>query len=318
MTPLDLYLKMYRIRAAEELLRQHYPEDEIRTPLHLSHGAEAIAVGVCAALGEDDQVLTSYRSHAVFLAKTGDLEAFFGELYGRVTGPAQGRAGSMHLADPSQGHMVASAVVGSYIPMALGLAWANKQKGNGRVVAVFFGDGAGDQGVLWESLNIACLWRLPVLFVCEDNGLSVQTPTCRRQGYSSITEVVRTFKCLVGEAGDLPGVGSVYELAKSVLESMKAAAQPGFLRLEYYRYLEHVGIGTDFDEGYRSPAPSDWDPLMFGRLHALMDSPIAESEVRAHEVAIDLLAKQALKWAQAAEEPDPAELTYGVFHEADT
>src|SRR3989338_2832947 len=170
---LDLYKKMYLIWKAEELIIKHYPEDEMKTPMHMSMGEEAIAAAVCHALGPEGQVFGYYRSHAIFLAKTRDPDMFFGELYGKVTGIARGRAGSMHLAAPDKGFMHASAVVASSIPLAVGAAFANKHKGNGRLCCAVFGDGALEEGVFWESLNAACVMKLPVLFVCADNGLAV-------------------------------------------------------------------------------------------------------------------------------------------------
>src|SRR3989338_4702030 len=161
----ELYRKLYLIRCAEERIIKHYPEDEMKTPMHMSMGQEAVAVGVCHALGPHDQIFASYRSHAAFLTRTGDLEKFFGELYGRVSGTAAGKAGSMHVSSPERGHLCSSAIVASYLPVAVGAAFANKQKDNGGVTCAFFGDGALDEGAFWESLNVACVMRLPVLFV---------------------------------------------------------------------------------------------------------------------------------------------------------
>ncbi|MEE8557435.1 MAG: thiamine pyrophosphate-dependent dehydrogenase E1 component subunit alpha, partial [Myxococcota bacterium] len=171
--PMDLYRRMLLIRRAEMVIQERYGEDEMKTPVHLCIGQEAVAVGVCDALSEGDQAVGTYRSHGIYLAMSDDPEGMFGELYGRVTGPGRGKAGSMHLAHPDSGLMLTSAVVGTTIPVALGLAYAHLIRGDGRRVAAFFGDGAVDEGVFWESLNFACLKRLPVLFVCEDNGLAI-------------------------------------------------------------------------------------------------------------------------------------------------
>src|SRR3989344_5622446 len=166
---LELYRKVYLARKAEEKIILEYPKDEMKTPMHMSMGEEAIVAGVCQALGLNSQVLSSYRSHAVYLIQTGETEKFFGELYGKATGPAQGKAGSMHLSSPEHGYLGASAVVATQIPVAVGAAFANKKLGKKIMTAVFFGDGALDEGVFWESLNMACLWKVPVIFICEDN-----------------------------------------------------------------------------------------------------------------------------------------------------
>src|SRR5688572_26468160 len=160
MKPVEIYKTLYLIRKSEELIIKHYKEDEMKTPMHMSMGEEAIVVGIVAALQKKDQAFGAYRSHALYLAKTGDVDGFFGELYGKVTGIAHGKAGSMHLAYPARNMMLTSAVVGTTIPVAVGAALANQIQKKQRVVAAFFGDGALDEGVFWESLNFACLKKL--------------------------------------------------------------------------------------------------------------------------------------------------------------
>lgn len=140
----DLYKKLYLIRRSEELIIKHYPQDEMKTPMHMSMGQEAISAGVCHALGLEGQVFSSYRSHAVFLARTGDTDRFFAELYGKESGTAQGKAGSMHLAAPEMGHLCSSGIVASCIPIAVGVAFANKRKRNGQISCVFLGDEVRD------------------------------------------------------------------------------------------------------------------------------------------------------------------------------
>lgn len=315
---MELYQKMYLIRRAEEMIIEHYDENEMKTPCHMSMGAEAIAVGVCSALKTTDQVLTSYRSHAVFLAKTMDTDRFFAELYGKVTGTAEGRAGSMHLAAPDKGHMISSAVVGSYLPMALGLAFANKQQRNGRAVAVFFGDGALDEGVFFETLNVACLMKLPVMFILEDNGYSVQTPTSARQGYRSITDIVRNFNCicldLARESNESFAVYQVRRKLAAIRPSITDWSTPAFIRLEYYRYLEHVGVHEDFDAGYRE-RPKEWpDPIRMQR-ELLETRGTPPYELYYLEQAVNEKLARSLKLAREAPLPAPDSLYKGVFFE---
>lgn len=313
----DLYKKLYMARQAEESIIKHYSGDEMKTPMHMSMGQEAISVGVCHALGPEGQIFASYRSHAAFLAKTEDTDRFFAELYGRESGTAQGKAGSMHLAAPDKGHMVSSAIVASCNPVAVGAAFANKQKGNGRIACVFFGDGALDEGVLWESLNVACIMKLPVLFVCEDNSLSVHTPTHMRQGYKSITDIVSQFECHVFQE-DTTDVEIIYRLTLDAIESIKATGKPTFLHLKCYRYLEHVGIYEDFDAGYRSKGEFiEWyrrDPLVLQRKR-LIGNGYAEVDVRHAEMLINEQIKRSIKRAREASPPKPEELYRGVFHE---
>lgn len=314
---LDLYKQLYLIRRAEELIIKHYPEDDMKTPMHMSMGQEAIPAAVCYALGLAGQIFASYRSHAAFLAKTRDTDRFFAELYGKKSGTAAGRAGSMHLAAPDQGHMCSSAIVASCIPVAIGAAFANKWKKNGVIACVFFGDGALDEGVFWESLNVACAMKLPVLMICEDNMLAVHTPGHIRQGYKSIKDVANGFNCTVYEE-DTTDVETIYGLARQAIDSIEKKGCPAFLHLKCYRYLEHVGISEDFDAGYRSRSEfEEWlrrDSLALQRkrLDTIGYSPAAVVE---EERAIDDQIQRSIRLAKDADFPKAAELYKGVFHE---
>lgn len=285
----ELYKKLYLIRRAEEKIIEHYPENEMKTPMHMSLGQEAIAAGVCHALREGNhQALCSYRSHAVYLAMTEETDQFFGELYGKATGMARGRAGSMHLSHPEKGFLGASAIVASTNPVSTGAAFANKVFKNGRVVAVFFGDGAVDEGAFWESLNLACVMKLPVLFVCEDNGFAVNTPTNQRQGYESLSEIVRKFHCFVCKESTTD-TSIIYNLAQSAIDRILKNGRPAFMYLRYYRYLQHVGVNYDF-EGFRSRAEYEvWrkvDPINMQR-KKLLRMGISKKEIKETERKID-------------------------------
>lgn len=251
-----LLLSALRIRLVEEKIIELYPSDLIQSPVHLSIGQEAVAVGVCAALMEDDLVFPNYRGHSFFLARGGDLGQFFAELMGRQTGISKGKAGSMHLADPDHGVMGASAVVASTIPHAAGAALAEKIRPGGsktRVFAPIFGDGATEQGVFFETLNFAALHRLPVLFVLEDNSLAVHTPLSERQAFS-IPRVCEAFGIDYFDEPKGFSPGRVAGTASRAIESMRTTGGPAFLRVKTMRYKEHVGPGEDFDAGYRPEA----------------------------------------------------------------
>jgi TPP-dependent pyruvate/acetoin dehydrogenase alpha subunit len=166
---MDLSRQIQRIRYVELELAKRYPDDVIRSPMHLSLGQEWVSVGVCASLRPEDKVIGTYRSHALYLAKGGDLKAMLHELYGHKDGCCGGNGGSMHLADARHGVLGSSAIVGTNIPVATGWAYA------GYPTACFFGDAATEEGAFYESANFAVLHSLPVLFVCENNGLAVNT-----------------------------------------------------------------------------------------------------------------------------------------------
>lgn len=245
-----LYRELYRIRRVEEEIARVYPSDKIQSPVHLSIGQEAISVGVCAALEPRDVVFGTYRSHAYYLAKGGDLRGMIAELYGKATGVAGGKAGSMHLIDAAAGVMGASAVVATTIPQAVGYALAIRQRRQRRVVVVFFGDGAVEEGVFHESLNFAMLQRLPVLFVCENNGYAIHTPQSARQARGDICRLAEAHG-LAARRFERMDVFEIFQQTCAAVESLRRGGAPLFFECCCYRFREHVGPGEDFDAGYR-------------------------------------------------------------------
>lgn len=310
---IELYRKMYLIRKAETAICDHYTEDEMKTPMHMSMGGEAICAGLCHALKPEDQVLGTYRSHGIYLARTMETDRFFAEMYGRATGTSNGKAGSMHLMAPADGLICTSAIVASHIPVALGAAFVNKTTNNGRTVAVFFGDGAVDEGVFWESLNFACLKKLHVLFVCEDNGYAVHVPAAERHGYASIARIVERFDCDLYESTSTD-VGEIHRLATQAIERTKQQSRPAFLHLKYYRYLEHVGVFEDFKAGYRSKDEyEDWvklDPVRLQRKKLFRFG--FDKQVKALEDAIDEQVSRSIAKAKEAPFPGKQQLCEGL------
>jgi TPP-dependent pyruvate/acetoin dehydrogenase alpha subunit len=262
----DLIKDALRIRLVEEKIIELYPSDLIQSPVHLSIGQEAVAVGICANLNPEDWVFINYRGHAFYLAKGGPLPQFFAELMGRIDGLSKGKAGSMHLAAPKQGVIGASAVVASTISHAVGAALASKIKGErNRIFVANFGDGAMEQGVFFESLNFTALHNLPVLFLCEDNGLAVHTHLKDRQSFD-LEKLISAFNIdytFIEEGYDPT---KVMQDSKKVIDFVRSKQSPAFLRIKTARYREHVGPGEDFAAGYRSQAEMDlWkskDPLL--------------------------------------------------------
>lgn len=318
---LELYCGLYQVRCAEQGIVRHYAENDMKTPMHMTMGQEVPPVAVCRALadlGGGADVYATYRSHGTFLAQTNDIERFFAEMYGKATGTAYGKAGSMHLAAPETGLIMSSAIVASTLPVAVGTAFANRQLTTGRMTAVFFGDGAIDEGVFWESVNAACVMRIPLLFVCEDNGLAVHTGQTPRHGYLQITEVIERFACDVYR-DDSNDVEAVYAMAKNAAAQAKNTGRPAFLQIKCPRYLEHVGIAEDWDAGYRDRADYEgWfsrDCVAVQR-RRLLDNGVAETTLTARERAIATRVDAAILAAKAAPEPDLALLHVGVFHEA--
>ena len=311
---IELYKKLYLIRRSEDKIREHYDEDEMKTPMHMSMGEEAIAVGVCHALQDSDQVFGTYRSHGIFLAKTSKVDDFFAELYGKATALLKGKGGSMHMFAPEVGFMGTSAIVASTIPVAVGAAFALQRKGSSNLATVFFGDGAVDEGNFWESLNVACLMKLPVLFVCEDNGFAIHTPTSKRHGYMSITDIVSGFDCNVLKEHSTD-VEVIYNLTRRAMELMTGNQMPCFMHLKYYRYLEHVGVNEDFEAGYRPKEEyEEWfqkDPVRLQR-EILLKQGINEDDIVILENEIDDEIGNSVRLAQAAPFTEIQELYRGM------
>ena len=303
----ELYQTMYLIRMSEEKIRTHYPSDKLKTPVHLCIGQEAIVTGVIHELKPEDQVFGTYRNHGIYLAKSGNTDRFFGEMFGKKTGEFRGKAGSMHLCSPRSGFMGSSAIVGTTIPLALGCAFVNKQKKNGRLTAVFFGDGAIDEGVFWESLNFACLKKIPLLFVCEDNNLAIHSKSSERQGYRSITDIIDQFDCRVIQSKSTDPEVIADLTAQGVTHSLEKGG-PVFFHFKYYRYLEHVGVNEDFQFGYRSRDEfKRWqaiDPILLQRKKLLANGHHENSIRKVEAEIIEQIEKSILQASQAPFPPD--------------
>ncbi len=278
---LNLFREMLRIRIVEEEIANKYHEKEIRCPVHLSTGQEAPAVGICSHLNKKDKVLSAHRSHAHYLAKGGDLTKMIAELYGKVTGCARGKGGSMHLFDLEAGLIGAVPIVGSTLPIGVGAAWGMKRLGQENLVVIFFGDGATEEGVFSESLDFACLKNLPVLFVCENNQYSVYTPLFKRQSPKrSVIEIAKGHG-VEGCLGDGNDVRDVYNKAYTAIKHIRGKKAPYLLELSTYRWREHCGPNWDDDLGYRKEGELQY--WMHRCPIERMEKIILENKLQSHE-----------------------------------
>ena len=243
---------MKRIRHVEEEIAARYQEWKMRCPTHLSIGQEAIASAVGKALKRDDFAVSGHRAHAHYLGKGGDLRAMIAEIYGKATGCSRGRGGSMHLIDRSVGFEGSTAIVGNSIPVGVGLALAANLKKTGQISCIYFGDGAVEEGVFYESANFAAVKRLPVLFLCENNLYSVYSNLNVRQPPGrKIHEMVRGMG-LDSRDGDGNDVEEVYCTTADAVDRLRNGEGPQFLEFHTYRHREHCGPNFDNDIGYRS------------------------------------------------------------------
>lgn len=312
-----LYREMLRIRLVEERIADLYGEQEMRCPVHLCIGQEATAVGVCAALEVNDYVFGSHRSHGHYLAKGGDLGSFLAELYGKATGCCRGKGGSMHLIDLSVGFLGAVPIVGSTLPIAVGAAFGSTFADEPRVTAVFFGEGATEEGVFQESLVFAALKNLPVVFVCENNLYSVYSSLTVRQSPDRDITAVATANGVAALYGDGNDVESVYELARRAVETARRGEGPTLLLLDTYRWREHCGPSYDNDLGYRTVEEfEEWRTrcpveTFKARLVERGDLQASEATSMTAEIASEI--DDAIRFAKESPFPSEGELFADVY-----
>ena len=309
-----LYRTLYRIRRVEEEIAKIYPTDKIKSPIHLSTGQEAVSVGVCEALRHDDIVFGTYRSHALYLAKGGDLRKMIAELYGKVTGCAKGKGGSMHPIDTDAGVMGTSAIVGTTIPQAVGYAYALTLQGKDSIVVSFFGDGAVDEGVFHESMNFAALKKVPIIFICENNFYAVHSHYLNRQSRDNICERARIYGIPAERIND-NDLLRIYERAKEAVHEIRSRRSgPRFFECMTYRWKEHVGPGDDWHLGYRSKHEAEpWiENDQVKRLGALLDSDVR----RKIETEVEAEIREAFEFAEQSPFPEYEDLYTDVFKES--
>jgi len=295
----------------EQEIAKRYPQQQMRCPVHLSIGQEAAAVGVCSALKRTDWVFSGHRNHAHYLAKGGSLNAMIAEIYGKANGCCGGKGGSMHLTDQAVGFIAATPIVGSTVPIAVGAALTAQREVKGRVVVVFLGDGAMETGVVHESLNFACLKRLPILFVCENNFYSVYSSLDVRQPKQRTLSQLAEGHGLQAVRADGNDVNGVYESAVNAIDCLRRGDGPRFMELSTYRWLEHCGPNYDNDLGYRKESEFrkwiDNDPLSTCTRSA--NVKLSTSDVSAIREEID----EAFSAAIAADFPDTKSAAEHVY-----
>jgi len=310
------YRAMLRIRRIEEEIERRYHLDQMKTPIHLVIGQEATAVGCCSALGQRDLVYTSHRTHGAYLAKGGDLERMLCEMHCRINGCVGSRGGSMHLIDKSVGMAGTSAIVGGAVPIATGAALAAKMKGEDRVVVVFIGDATTEEGVMAESLNFATLKKVPVIFFCENNFYSVQSPLAMRQPPRDLRAWAEGHG-LPALAVDGVNVLAVHDAVRAAVARARAGDGPSFIEAPVYRFRAHGGAGDDSKTGYRSEAErvswETWDPVaLFGK-HLASSGRLDDSAIQKMEQEIAAEIARAFEVALASPNPTEADLNRHVY-----
>lgn len=316
----QLLFQMKRIRFVEEEIARRYSENKMRCPTHLSIGQEAVAAAVGLALRRDDLAVSGHRAHAHYLGKGGNLPAMLAEIYGKATGCAHGKGGSMHLIDESAGFMGSTAIVAGTVPVGVGLAYGIKLKRTEQVSCVFHGDAVVEAGVFFESVNFAVLKKLPVLFVCENNLYSVYSPLRVRQPEGrSIARMVEGLGLAAG-CGDGNDVAEVYGMTSEALASIRKGGGPRFLEFSTYRWREHCGPRYDNDLGYRTEAEFlEWkarEPI--GRLESAMRArgELAASDVERLDEEIEREICAAFEFAESSPFPEASTARADLYADA--
>lgn len=274
-----LYRTMVTIRMFEERVKKEFGKGDMPGFVHSYAGEEAIAAGVCAHLDDDDYITSTHRGHGHCIAKGCDLSSMLAELYGRETGLCKGRGGSMHIADFRRGMLGANAIVGGGIALATGGALANQVRGSDRVAVSFFGDGAANQGVLHEALNLASIWQLPVVFVCENNGWAESTPFSYATSVPTVAQRATGYG-IPGVTVDARDVLDVYDIAGEAIERARAGNGPTLLEALAPRLEGHyVGDPEAYRDRVAKKSLEQDDPIP--RLEArLMDEGVLSEEYR--------------------------------------
>jgi len=301
---------MLRIRRVEEAIADRYPENQMKCPVHLSLGQELVPIAICAHLSHRDHVYSTHRCHAHYLAKDGDLPAMLAELYGKDTGCCKGRGGSMHLVWPETGMMGSSALVGGTIPLAVGSALAFSREKSDRVAVAYFGDGATEEGIFYESLNYAQLKNLPTIFVCENNLYATYSHQSMRQARLNIADRAAGFG-VYSETVDGYDLEASYSAAGRAVRRARSGGGPTFLEFRTYRFRDHVGPADDVSVGYRTQAEID---LWKNRcpLNRFLEE-ISSADRQKMEETIKQEIEEAFSFAQRSPFPQIAEGFKGLY-----
>ena len=317
-TLVALYQKMQLIQKVELKIEELYHLDEMKTPIHLCLGQEAVAAGVCANLGKDDYVSSNHRGHGHYLAKGGNLKRMIAELYCRETGCSKGRGGSMHLVDTSVGHVGSSSIVGGCIPIGVGLGFSLKMMNPGKVSVVFFSDGAADEGVLYESINFSILKRLPVIFIYENNQYSVCSNVSTRQIGENIFHQ-SSAELMPASRVDGNSVLDVYQASRSAVDRARAGLGPSFIECKTYRVRGHAGSGSDVNLGYRTEEEiRTWEarnPVNSFRDYLTTNKLLTRTELDGIDTLIDAEISSAFQFAQESQLPREEDLSLYLFRE---
>jgi acetoin:2,6-dichlorophenolindophenol oxidoreductase subunit alpha len=313
---IELYETMLKIRLFEEKLIELHPEQLMKSVQHYYIGQEAVAVGVCTSLQKEDHVFSGHRSHGPYIAKGGDLNALMAELHCRVDGCCRGRGGSMHVVDQKVGHMGSFSIVGGYVPLAVGDALSFKIRHKPNVVVVFFGDGAIDEGVVYESMNFAALKKLPVVFICENNFFADYSKASARQASEDIPGKAKAFGVpAIGINGQ--DVVKVFTTTQEAIKRARDGKGPTLIEAKVFRFKGHCGTGEDIGPNLRTEQELESQkkkcPIIgLGKI-MLSNNLLTEESIGLMKKKIQLQINEAVEFGKNSPLPGKEELLKGVF-----
>ncbi len=314
----DMLRTMLLIRAFEEKADELFALGKVHGTMHLSMGQEAVAAGVCAALRPDDYILSTHRGHGHCLAKGADVRRMMAEFLGKESGYCRGRGGSMHIADVESGNLGANGIVAGGLPIATGVGLSIQMRRTGQVCVAFFGDGAANEGAFHESLNLASIWRLPVVFVCENNQYAMSMPVRASMNVERISQRAGAYG-MPGETVDGMDVLAVYEAAQAAAGRARAGEGPALVECVTYRYKGHSKSDT---QRYRTREEvAAWrahDPITRFRETLRAERLLAADQADRLEQEARAAIEDALRFAEASPEPDPATLLEGVYADGES
>jgi pyruvate dehydrogenase E1 component alpha subunit len=309
----EMFRKMVEIRFFEEKVFDLYAQNLVPGTIHLYAGEEAVAVGVCAALERDDYITSTHRGHGHCIAKGADLKRTMAEILGKKTGYCKGKGGSMHIADFSIGMLGATAVVGAGIPIAVGAGLSIKLRKTRQVVACFFGEGASNQGTFHEGINMASVWRLPVIFVCENNLYAMGTRQSRVMNIENIADRATAYG-IPGVVVDGNDVLAVYEATVKAVERARKGEGPTLIECKTYRHKGHSRVDP---AKYRPKEEvEEWlakDPIKRFKEKLLQEGAITEAEIQQIEQEVAAEIDAAVRFAMESPYPEPEEALEDVY-----
>lgn len=309
-----IYQKMVEIRKFEDAVHELFGKGKLPGFVHLYAGEEAIATGVCAHLIDEDSITSTHRGHGHCIAKGCDLKGMMAEIYGKATGLCKGKGGSMHIADLTKGMLGANGIVGGGIPLACGAALTAKLKKPGAVAACFFGDGANNEGTFHEGINLAAIWKLPVIFIAENNGYGEATPFSYASSCTNIADRGVGYN-IPSYVVDGKNVLTVYKVAEEAVKRARNGEGPTLIECITYRNYGHFeGDAQKYKvDGERRKHLDDLDAISFFKSHILQKKLLTEQELSSIDKTADFEVQEAIQFAEDSPLPDEQEVLTDVY-----